>query len=716
MDTGNDEYTQLLAKSMKLPFFGKKEKKEYFLSLLLREEKITAAIFEESTGKAHVISKHEEQIDNLETIPYEQFLELLDKIISIAESNLPETIEVQKTIFGVKENWVEGEKIKKEYLLRLKRVSDALGLTPIGFLVIHEAVAHLLQLEEGAPVSGILVEIEKNSLSISLLRAGRIIETKRTKIEEDIAKITDRLLHHFTNYEVLPSRIIVLSDRNEHESLSQAFIGHTWSKSLPFLHVPQITILPESFDSKAVIYGAATQMGFEILQETTPEIKEKAEIEEDFGFLKEEDIKQKENIEEEIVQEDTTPEASSLQTIIRLSMFTFLKNIHPPSLPNMSFLGKMGKRRIFIIIPASIAILIAILVLYVFLQKATVFLTIKPKIIEQNQSVIFSTKNETDISKYVIAAEPVSVTEEGKITKETTGKKEIGEKAKGSITIYSTFQKEQTFNKGITITSANDLIFVLDETVKVASASGASDAQKVKAQVIAKNIGKEFNLPSGMKFTVSSFDTSAVEAKNDAPFSGGTKKEVTVVSQKDIDAAISELTKNLEDKAKGDLTTKIDKAKKLLPIIINTEFSQKSADKKIDEEAKNLTIVGGITYTSLSYKNDDIETLTKNLLQQQGQNNTFIQDDLTYELRDSKEKNTTEVASTLYTKAYLLPKLDVKKIQKTIAGNKFDDAKKIILKLPQVSDIEIQLNPKLPFLPALLPRLPDNITIVVEKE
>src|SRR3989344_221229 len=115
---------------MKLPFslpFGKKEKAQYFLSLLLRDEKANAVIFEEESGKAHVIGEHEEHFnETIETASIEEWLEVLDKAISAAESSLPPHIETQKTIFGVKENWVEDGKIKREYLIRLKKVSDAL--------------------------------------------------------------------------------------------------------------------------------------------------------------------------------------------------------------------------------------------------------------------------------------------------------------------------------------------------------------------------------------------------------------------------------------------------------------------------------------------------------------------------------------------------------------------------------------------------------------
>ncbi len=545
--------------TMKLPsFFGKKENKEYFLALLLRDEKVTAVIFEELGGIVRVVGKNEVFLNtSLEESTPDEWLESFDNAISRAEETLPENVETQKTIFGVKETWVEDTKIKKEYLLLLKKASDALGLQPIGFLVIHEAIAHLLQEEEGAPVSGILIEIGQKHTTVSLLRAGRVIETKRTANEDNIAQITDRLLHHFTNYEVLPSRILVLSDKHDNEKLSQSFISHSWSKSLPFLHVPQITILPKNFDAKAVLSGAASQMGFELLSGEQQQKEEAAsaksygplrqpaasprgessseasepEEEENFGFIKNADIRiNKTKLEEEIIPEKE-PEPLETKKPFGKMVLSGLSFVIKNSKKIFSLLPKPSqhnpqKKKFLLIIPIFLLTILALFISYIFFVKAAVSITVTPKIVEQKQDITFSTKTPTDVDKKTIIAKSIEISKEGKTTRSATGKKEIGEKAKGNVTILSVLPKEQTLTKGTTLTSSNSLKFILDETVVIASSSGLSDVKTKKANVVASNIGKESNLPSGVKFTVASFDTSEVEAKNDTAFSGGTKKEV----------------------------------------------------------------------------------------------------------------------------------------------------------------------------------------------
>lgn len=253
---------------MKLPFLDKKEKIEYFFAILLRDDRVKVIIFEEIEKKIKVIGSHVEQFPtNLEAASFEEWLSVFDKAIGTAESMLPESVNLQKTVFGVKESWVEDAKIKKEYLSKLKKVCEELDLHPIGFLVFSEAIAHLLQKEEGAPVSSILVESGDHTVTITILRAGKIVETKSATLTTSLVQTVDVLLKEITSMEIFPSRIILFDGEDvKHEA--QQFIGHQWSKSLPFLHMPQITVLPPDFDAKAILYGTAQQLGFAVSDTT----------------------------------------------------------------------------------------------------------------------------------------------------------------------------------------------------------------------------------------------------------------------------------------------------------------------------------------------------------------------------------------------------------------------------------------------------------------
>src|SRR5579859_7557891 len=247
---------------MKLPFsFGQKKIiVEYFLAVLLRDETVSVVVLGETNTKLRIVTQQTMHlITPLEQIDIEELLDTLDKAITKVESELPADASLHKTVFGLKETWVEDAHIKKEYLVMLKKISDELELKPIGFLVFSEAISHLLQQEEGAPVSAILVEIGKQSTTVALIRGGKITETHNAPNEHYITHTIETLLTGITEVEILPSRILLFASE-ESTKISHTLLSHTWNKDLPFLHVPQVSVLPAGFDIKAVLVGTASQL------------------------------------------------------------------------------------------------------------------------------------------------------------------------------------------------------------------------------------------------------------------------------------------------------------------------------------------------------------------------------------------------------------------------------------------------------------------------
>lgn len=744
---------------MKLPFLSllsKKEKPEYFLALLLRDEKASAIIFESFSAKIKIFARSQEYFEStIEEATPEEFLAVLDKAISSAEAALPQGHEPQKTLFGVKENWVEGEKIKKEYLVKLKKASEALGLLPIGFLVIHEAIAHLLQKEEGVPVSAIFIEIDTKNVAVSVIRAGRILETKRSRVEDSLPKTIDRLLHHFANHEVLPSRIIVYDGKNS-ERLQQEFISHTWSKSLPFLHVPQVSVLKQGYDADAMLFGVATQMGFEVflekeaeqpvgggeekieLEEEEKEVKEESkesQAEDDLGFLKDQDIaslplkspKKSQLPKESKILEDKEPVIKEEKNnSLPQKALVFLPALNKLWEATLGFSPRIfrslpsPKRRGKIIFVPPLVFLFAIFVLlfYIFGLSATIVVTMEPKTIEQDQDITFSQTTPTDFNTRTVRAEFISTSLEGTVTTPATGKKEVGEKAKGQVTLYSRFTQERTFSQGTVITASSGLEFTFDNAVTVASSSAGASAQPstAKVSVTAKQIGKESNLPSGTKFTVSSFEPSLIEAKNESPFSGGTKKEVTVISREDANKLKEEIVSSLEAKAKEEIARQVDSERAVLPAFIGKSLTKQELSKDIGQESTSVELKGTVSYRGVSYVKKDLQDLLRQLLEKNLQDMLLGKKEIAYEVKDLKLKNDSQVTAAIQIKAFLIPKVDGKNLLGELAGKPFEDTEKILLNLPQVADVRISLRPGIPFLPKILPRNPSNIELVIKEE
>lgn len=769
---------------MKLPISFNKEKKEssqYFLALVLGNEKVTSVIFEKIGKTIKYISHDEEYFKNtIEDAEGEEFLDTLDKVITSAETALPENIETKKTIFGLKENWVEDGKIKKEYLEKLKKASDELSLEPIGFLISSESIINLVTKDEGAPVTAILADVGKKYITVSWVKAGKILETRSSEIHQSTSYTVDTLLKHFQSPGNLPAKIILLD--SEEDELTQEFISHQWSKSLPLLHLPQIMSLPEDACVKAVLLGAATQMGTELLYDSSKglderpparivpdeiedtgkekeqkdfentkeaEISQKKEekpsldyIGEDssmefFGFAQNADVaktklpqktidenipgslveKKTEEIPEDVKLEEEKKQGFAVNAVLIggkiKKFFLTLPAAFSKTGFNFDFLSliKSGNKKILAVLILAILLLTTVLYFYLFKVKATVTVFVNPKEDEKTTSVTFSSSSSTDIKNAIIAAQFVSVTEEGSLTRSATGKKDIGNPAKGTVTVFNNGDKSVTFPSGTTITSSNNLKFTLDSSVTIASASGdifsGTKPGTANVNITASEIGQEYNLPSSTKFTIGT--NSNLAAKNDSAFSGGSKKQVTVVSKNDLDKLLEDLPKSLEERARENIKTKVEKGKTILNTFVDEAVDEKSFDKKEGDQANQVTLKGTVIFKAASYTNSDIENLASSLFDS---SNTQIESgNLEITAKNIVVEKNKDVNADLTIKATIFPKVDKDSLLKQIKGVSLQKAKNLLGNLNQVTNVGISFSPNIPFLPKVIPGNIKNIIL-----
>lgn len=718
---------------MKLPILKKLFNKRkltptYLLTLILRPDLVKAVVYEELSGNITVFGKGIQILDNpIDEISIEQLLQACDKAIGKAEENLPEHVETQKTIFGIIDSWQVNGKIKKEHLDKLKRIKTDLGLLPVGFIVITDAISYALQKQEGAPINAVLVEIGKKIFTVSLLRASRIAESRTVSInEESFPVLLEKTLKGFTNFEVLPSRIILVDEESDLESIKQESINFPWTKHLPFLHVPRIEVLPSHFDEQSLVLGVAKELGFSLTEasakkeevvrkENKVEEKEESGRELAFGFMREQDVEKKAAPQAE--------EEMKGKTILNLKKYLFLLPFRNfPKLPSFPSPKIPFSRRIVFLPIALILLLVLFLFSYTFLVRAEVRIFVSPKtvVLEKVITIDPDIKNNGDEDR--IKGEKISIVKEGEREISTTGKKEVGEQAKGEVTIYNKSSDSRTLSKGTVIASSNDLKFTLDESVTVASASGGVDAfsttspSTAKVKITASSIGEESNLPSQTTFTVGTLSEGIVAAKNDSTFSGGSKREVQVVARADQDSLLEELFSQFREEAKGEL---LDKDTDIRVIdIVSEKTVERRFDKKIDEEADKLKLSLKVEFEALGFRDEIIKGLFEKSLKEEVGDEGFILSDEGIEFSISKQEKARDasIRATVSGKGNFVPTFDKEKLKEEISFKSKTHAESYIHSLQNVTDAEIIIFPPLPLISTTIPFRWENISISISQE
>ncbi len=330
-----------------------------------------------------------------------------------------------------------------------------------------------------------------------------------------------------------------------------------------------------------------------------------------------------------------------------------------------------------------------------------------------------STK-EFDAEKAVLPAVTKSVKKTDAEKVPATGKKNVGEKATGTVSLKLTDCSQNRVNvPSGTVVSNGGFNFVLQKDVSFRSwivggtcANSApyalSDTTAV-VSVVAQNSGDQYNINGGRAFTVSGFGN--VAGYDSSSMSGGTNREVTVVSDADIDAAKEKLADRSKDAANKELKTQLeDDGEFALVDSFAGDSPSISPSPAVGAEASEVTVTSITTYSMTGIKRDDLKSLVVAEAKKQidTKKQTIASDGLdqaTFQLRDKEgTKQQIAVQSLVSTGA----QENQEELKKLIAGKKKGDVQDILGTRPGVKSVDVKFSP---FWVYKTPTNPSKITI-----
>lgn len=727
---------------MKLPelsFLNKKPVEEFFICLIVKPKNIVAILLNRKDSKISIISTKSVSLD-LEAASTEDMISAGDEAISSIELSLDEGKKLEKTIFSVPYTWADTEgEIKKERLAQLKKLSIELALKPMGFIVNIEALIKYFQDKEGVPLNAIFIEETTDKVYLYLVKNGKIKEVQSGEITEEVEKAVEHTLKKVENFKDLPTRMILLYHADI-ESRQQNFLSYPWTKDQLFMHLPQISLMEKGFENEAVVDAIASQMdaniadkveiaGAEIIGSAASSV---ADENESFGFMKEKDAAFiQEEFEEEKLDEVRTSEETEDKSgfegdnkidknggSIASTVVDLVLGI-PSTITGFAKGGtdlSSKIRKLFIPI-AAVLIFIVFMAIYFFIfLRAEVVVFLKGEVIQDEVIVNLSEEDDTSYSDKILRIDAIEQEVTGKVTQNTTGVEEIGEGAKGEVTILSSLGQSSTIDSGTVITSSNGLSFTLDDDVSIASSSGVSDIKSVKAKVTAEEIGKEYNLPSGTKFSVEGFSSTSVEAKNDVAFAGGTKEEKKIVSAADIKSLEGKLLDELFENAVTASRSKVGSDEEIISILLDSNIEDEKYSAKVNDEADSLELEATVRYTLGVYKKEEAKKFINDARGSEAPEGFIISEEDSEISLNEIDQSKDRITGKLIYEVLYRPDINLDNLAKEVAGKSAGDAAEYIKSLEGVSDATVIFKNKLPLLPPILPVGEDHIEVKLQFE
>lgn len=733
-----------------LPFAKPKKTPDKYFAIEINPEFIKVAIWQinEISHKVQIIETSqalELQDENSETL-----LQAIDMAIATFETD---NSKISKVIFGLESFWSDVNGIKQDKRKILQYVCKNLELIPLGFLTTFDGILTAHKDQNGTFPSAIFVKFCQEKLIFILVNQGKIV------IQKEITK-TENIVDDFKlglsqiNRNQLPNQFFLYDTNTDFEAVKQELLTFSWEEHYSFIQMPSFDSLDKDYSVKAIAIAAgieatkisrpnnSTTLSSEsnsqpVMPVTSSSIEKtpqalgplisseiNSKLPDDFVIGREIDQPNSKSFFTKLFTK-SSPKSKSSPNIVDADHLN-LNSDNPDFIEKEKSSKPKFKKKILIIL---IVLLIFISVFFAFCHsfyqnktKANIIIYIKPETVEQNLQISASTEIQTvDFDNLLIPATYEEAEVQGSVQISTTGTKRIGQKASGKITVYNKTKKEKSLSRGKVIISSDNISYILDQDLNIASASSqeTDDGEsltygKADATIIASDIGAEYNADKDEEFTIKDISSDQLIAKSISAISGGTSEEKPAVSEADIANARASLSTKLSQEAQAQVSQKLGPDFLTFPSSTKAELTNVLFDFNLNEETSSLTITGSLKSSILTVKQTDFNALVINVLKQSnGQNYNISSHNLQKEIQETSQEE-SQTLIKLKAKAEIISKIDIAQVKNDLVGNDLSYAQNYLASLENYQKNTITLNSKLLEILGKLPPKTENILIQIE--
>lgn len=592
-----------------------------------------------------------------EQIPYTDDASLLISADEVLQELGKESEDVNEVVFCLEQGWfdTQGSLLPEKQAL-LKKIKEELSLQPVGYVLQHETITeHLINQQK--QLSGLILFVSTQSIVATLVVHGTISTTKlvgrSTELQSDVVEALSQVGQEIGGAG-LPGKLLcatIALEVSELFELQQELLTVVWPKTVQFLQAPVIDVIKPQLCAQVVVVGAGKALeqleGGVVADSGDTALPVAAGAAVAGAVLADgAPVENVEAVSEELAVE--APTASTFGIPVNPSPTvtfaqspeeggeTALTEEHhplPPAKKNDPFL-KLKKiiahpTKSQLITGGLLACLVGLLVVafigFIYLKMTSVLeLTIVPKtqLLTEEVSLTLDTNlTETDVANKKIRAEKLEATVTGSKETQASGIQIVGDKAAGTVVLFNKTSAPKSFAAGTALKSDKNT-YLLDEAVEVPAATisakpGGTGEEKEYGQrsvkATASVLGVESNIDKDVALTVAEFDTNTYSAKTETAMSGGSSREVQVVSKVDLDLLASELKKELLASAKEQLDAQQSQDQRVIQldnlVVQKQSFSAKEGDE-VDSVSLEMTGVA----TGLAYKPTELEPIATALL------------------------------------------------------------------------------------------------------
>lgn len=298
------------------------------------------------------------------------------------------------------------------------------------------------------------------------------------------------------------------------------------------------------------------------------------------------------------------------------------------------------------------------------------------------------------VVKVADASEEVSGKKEGN----SSGKKIVGDKAKGKVTVFNRTMNEKSFPAKTVLTNKN-LKFTLDEAVTIPPATTGTGYTtvpgSVNASITAVNIGSESNLEKSIELVIANFDTAQFVASVLDPLIGGSSREILAVSESDVKRVQEELAKELQAQVISAMQKKAEGGKTVVSAGKPT-VTEVKVTPEVGQESNTFEVSLTMTAKGIVYSTEDLLPVAESALQSVVPEKAVLRpENTTLSVMNASPSASGEIIAEVELSSQVIPFVDREAIANSISGKNPAEALQALRAESLIQDVRLQFLPGL---------------------
>ncbi len=365
--------------------------------------------------------------------------------------------------------------------------------------------------------------------------------------------------------------------------------------------------------------------------------------------------------------------------------------------------GSLKKLKIAVIVLLVAALLEAVAA-YFLLPKANVNVVLKAKKLDKNYEITAQKDALVNEETSTIPANIYTVEKETSKDLATTGTKEVGEKAKGTIVLTNETGIDQPLVAATRFVSSAGLVFRSTAVATVPKAyldpGGTKINGTTSVAVIADASGEKYNIgPSSFSLPgLAASIQNKVYGRSSAAMSGGSTRLIKIVSEADAEKAETELMAELVNSGKEEALSKSNKDEEMTcdgsaeGVVVS---GLSSPVVGTEAETFKYTLKAGISVMTVK-KSDFYNLLTAKINKEIPQDKELLKG----ELEKTTENKAADIDTALgkmtitsHVQAPIVAKMDLEVMKNNLKGKSANDAVSYLQAFEEIDNASVSLWP-----------------------